>query len=255
MSAATLAGFLAMAALVGAGSAFFVGEILGPAVPTATPPLAPDAPAGDDVPSRRALAALLARVDALDANLAAARAEAASLKEGAGEVTARAAALSGRMEEMARREALGGEFTTWEGVGVDGQRAVTEVDNEARQARMRSVQALRRKSEAERWTAARDALGLTPQQEEQLQAALRARSEGLRDALTEVAPGDGGLALRAADPVKARAARATYDEALSAVLTAEQKRRWQEEGYEDALRGTLPGMRAGGRPRKVDGDR
>jgi hypothetical protein len=101
---------------------------------------------------------------------------------------------------------------------------------------------LLQKPEAERWTAIREALGLSPAQEEDLKTAIKERDLALRDAMKvesrEVTAPDGttstAMSVSTPDPEKMRENRRKYDEKVDATLTPEQAKRWREEGYETA---------------------
>ncbi|NUN52043.1 MAG: hypothetical protein HUU06_04530, partial [Planctomycetaceae bacterium] len=111
--------------------------------------------------------------------------------------------------------------------------------------RLRKSGELRRLPEEERWAKAREALGLTGYQEEELKAAIRERSEAMREATKVVASestAEDGSSSRAVtiampDIGKMEEARKRYDDRVSQALNAEQRKSWREEGYEGALGG------------------
>ena len=108
--------------------------------------------------------------------------------------------------------------------------------------RFRRAQELRALSVDERWQKARDALGLTAVQEEDLKAAIKERDEAMRDAMkiTTQDGKDGGagqVTVALPDFEKVRDARKKYDDRVGQTLNAEQSKKWKEDGYEGALGG------------------
>jgi hypothetical protein len=101
------------------------------------------------------------------------------------------------------------------------------------------------KTEEERWTAIRDALSLNTSQEEELKAAIKERDVAIRDMTKvethDVAGPDGttttAMSVSHPDPEKMKDTMRRYDERVNGALTADQSKKWREEGYEAAAGG------------------
>ena len=114
--------------------------------------------------------------------------------------------------------------------------------------RFRKTGELRALSVEDRWQKAREALGLTAYQEEELKAALKERDEANRDAMkvttSEVKGADGSsnqsLSFAIPDMEKIRESRKRYDDRVNQSLNAEQAKKWKDDGFEGAL-GAGPG--------------
>lgn len=112
-------------------------------------------------------------------------------------------------------------------------------------ARMKKTLELMGKPEDERWAAIREALSLTDLQEQELKAALKERDLAMRDMTKieshEVTGPDGNVSnvmrVSAPDPEKVRETRRKYDDRVNASLTADQSKKWKDEGYEAAAGG------------------
>jgi hypothetical protein len=246
-----------VAAMTGAG---IVGGVVGAMLGQGdarpeTGRAAPSVTVGSGEPDEalaKEIASLRARLDEMQASVAAATAEATRIQ---GEVererataaearkrieaieTANATAaanahgaLAGRSFRLAGADGAGGEVLRFTGAGSE---------------QMKKVQELRALPEDERWAKARDALGLSGGQEDELKAAIKERNEALRAAITvENRGADGGapasgeaISVRAPDIEKLREARKKYDDRVSSALTPDQSKKWRDEGYEAALGG------------------
>jgi chromosome segregation ATPase len=189
----------------------------------------------------RELEELRGRVDVAEASASRAALEVAAVR---GELEEAKAALA-RVEEAARQRL--DRAPTPEGELVPVAEHIAHAV-EARLGgstdlaeRLRRVSDLRRRPVEERWASVKEALGLTATQVEELQAAVKERDEATRAAIQEAraARGDGGgraVAVRP-DRAKLEEARRRYDERVGQALTADQAKRWREDGHEDALRG------------------
>ena len=113
--------------------------------------------------------------------------------------------------------------------------------------RLKRTMDLRQKPEEERWAAAREALGLTLSQEEELKTAIKERDQSMRDAMKvesrEVKDADGNgtqaVTISMPDPEKMREARRKYDDRVGSALNQEQAKKWRDDGYEGALGGGM----------------
>ncbi len=97
---------------------------------------------------------------------------------------------------------------------------------------------LRKLPEDQRWQKAKDDLGLTWNQVEDLKKAVADRDAAMKDAkTTETKPGtDGGtITVTRSDPAKAAHAQADYQDRVNAALSDEQKRNWRSKGYDNAF--------------------
>ncbi len=110
--------------------------------------------------------------------------------------------------------------------------------------RVKKAMDLRNKSEEDRWAATRDGLGLSGGQEEDLKAAIKERDDAIGKSLkvlTDNTTGDANnsttVTVAMPDPEKMRDARKAYDDKVTSTLSADQAKKWREEGYEDSFRG------------------
>ncbi len=216
-----------------------------------SPAPAPAEPAPRDAALDREVAALRARLDEMQASVGAATAESGRLrvevdqeKKAATEARAR---LAGLEAGAARAGALP--------VAIDGGRemalgqlrgSVFAVGaREGLPERVKKAFELRQKTEEERWAAVREALGLSGGQEEDLNAAIKERDQAMKDAVKVTSDGAGGadgngntaITISTTDPEKAAEARKAYDDRVTSTLTADQAKKWRDDGYEDAFRG------------------
>jgi hypothetical protein len=108
---------------------------------------------------------------------------------------------------------------------------------------------LRALPEKERWDKAREDLGLTPSQEQDLRTAIEERDRAMDEAMvtekTEPGAKGGTLTVRRLDSDKAAAANRTFKERLGASLNEEQRGKWKSGGYDHAF-GKMPGAAGGG---------
>lgn len=221
----------------------------GPTGPDPAPRAAPvPASPGADAETRRSLADLLNRVEGLEANLRMANEETARLRD-ALEVERKDGAAA-REKLAALEEAGAAAANAFPGrafrLGQPGeaqpQVALAALSGNLPE-RFRRMQELRSLPEEERWQKAREALGLTLYQEEELKAASKEHAESHREAMkittqeTKSAYGTSTQAISIAMPdmEKMREARKRYDDRVSQALNAEQAKKWREEGYEGAL--------------------
>jgi hypothetical protein len=217
-------------------------------------PAAPAAPAGDaraaDSDLAKEVAALRAKVEELQAAATASSAETAGLRASLERQEKAAAESRSRLEAVEAAGsrpvapmpvALSTEAREALGDRLRGRLAVLASNTDSVGRLTKSLE-LRMKPEEERWTAAREAIGLTAGQEEDLKAAIKERNQAIQDALkvtTESSGSDGNVAVRIAspDPEKMREARKAYDDRVNQVLSADQAKKWRDEGYDDAFGG------------------
>ena len=245
LTAAGVVGGVVGALLMGSGDAPPAAGNPGPRV---------EAPSAAKAPlSRGDLDALRNRVEALEANLGAAQEETGRLRNDLAEARKAGEAAAGRLEALESSASAGGgdrptgqvgSFNLGNGEEIQLLRArAMELAGSAGSAeRFRKMRELRKLTEEERWAKTREALGLTPYQEDELKGALKERGEALREAMktTEVSTGGDGstaIAIAMPDPEKMREARRTYDDRVANALNTEQAKKWRDEGYESAMGG------------------
>ena len=237
-----------VAALTGAG---IVGGIAGALVaqgtaadpargPVAVTESAPDL-RGMDESVARELTALRARLDEMQASVATASAETTRLQAELVKERDASAERAKRIEALETAGAAAASHAPALG------RALRSLDGDIRLEgalgdRMKKSAELRALPEEERWTKAREALGLSGGQEEELKAAIKERAEAMRAAVVvenkadNASPAAGeGLTVRMPDIEKIRDARTKYEERVNATLTPEQSKKWRDDGYEAAL--------------------
>jgi len=100
--------------------------------------------------------------------------------------------------------------------------------------------ALRKLPEADRWQKAKDDLGLTWNQVEDLKKAVAARDEAMKNAMTtdkvNKTDGSGGtFTIQRSDAGKAAHAEADYHDRVNATLDEQQKKNWSSKGYDHAF--------------------
>jgi hypothetical protein len=256
MKAAALAAATGAAGVLGGViGAFLAGG--GASSPAAAPPAAPVAaePAAGDL--AKEVASLRARLEEMQASVVHASAETTRLKD---EVAAERKEAAER-EKVAAATAAG--IHRLRGLraprGKDGSApqlleegdtpvfAMAAVDGAGLPERFRKAMELRRKTEDERWAAAREALGLTATQEEELKAALKERNEAMNGAMkitsTENVAPDGtksnAVTIAMPDAGKLEEARKRYDDRVAGALNQDQARKWKDDGYEQAMGGGL----------------
>jgi hypothetical protein len=260
MKAAALAAATGAAGVLGG----VVGALLagggGPAAPAAPAP----APAAAD-PAAEALAkevaSLRARLEEMQASVVHASAETTRLKEEVAaerkEAAARekAAAAGGLHHRLRGLRPVPGKDVSTPQLLEEGDASVfvmAGADGTGLPERFRKAMELRRKTEEERWAAAREALGLNATQEEELKAALKERNEASQGAMkittTENVAPDGtkstSMNLALPDPAKVEEARKRYDDRVAATLTQDQAKKWKDDGYEQAMGGGMGIARA-----------
>ncbi len=103
---------------------------------------------------------------------------------------------------------------------------------------LRAGLGLRKLPEAERWTKAKDDLGLTWNQVEDLKKAVADRDAALKDAMTtekKTGPNGGTITIQRPDSGKLAHAEANYHDKLNSTLGDEQKKSWRDKGYDHAF--------------------
>lgn len=192
------------------------------------------------------------RVEVLEANLGNAVQETSRLREelaaatkASGEARERLAALETRPaggEAGAVASALQRMQEAQRAVAIEGAPIAISGFGE----RFKKMSELRALPPEERWAKAREALGLTTTQEEELKAAIRERDEGMQEVVKaamqarEDAARDGAADAargRAFDLVKMQEVRRRYDDRVAQTLNADQQKKWREEGYDRAMGG------------------
>ena len=97
---------------------------------------------------------------------------------------------------------------------------------------------LRALPEADRWQKAKDELGLTWNQVEDLKKAVTDRDAAMKDAMTKetkAGPNGGTITIQRPDPGKAAHAEAAYHDRVNATLNEQQKKDWGSKGYDHAF--------------------
>jgi hypothetical protein len=108
--------------------------------------------------------------------------------------------------------------------------------------------ALRKLPEADRWEKAKDDLGLTWNQVEDLKKAVAARDEAMKNAMTtenKTNANGGAVTIKRPDAGKAAHATADYHDRVNATLNEDQRKSWNSKGYDHAF-GSGPVGGAGG---------
>jgi hypothetical protein len=101
---------------------------------------------------------------------------------------------------------------------------------------------LRALPEADRWQKAKDELGLTWNQVEDLKKAVSDRDAAMKDAMTKetkAGPNGGTITIQRPDAGKAAHADAAYHDRVNATLDERQKKDWGSKGYDHAF-GSAP---------------
>ena len=98
--------------------------------------------------------------------------------------------------------------------------------------------ALRRLPEAERWEKARDEIGLSNIQEDEIKSALAERDKAIEESM-EVERDESGrstrISVRSMDLEKTRAANQAYRRRVDNTLNDDQRKNWSEKGYDNAF--------------------
>jgi len=97
---------------------------------------------------------------------------------------------------------------------------------------------LRKLPEADRWQKAKDDLGLTWNQVEDLKKAVADRDAAMKDAANvekKTSPTGGTITISRPDPAKTAHAQADYHDKVNAALNDEQRKNWQAKGYDHAF--------------------
>jgi hypothetical protein len=243
MKAAAVATVALAAGTVGG----IVGAFLAPspaAAPAAGRPERAAPPDDSAAALRREFEELRGRVDVAETAAGKAASEAAALRKELEDARAALVRVEGRVNDAAAAAPIASEALSLS-VAADRLRSLSL---EGMPERMRRTTELRAKPLEERWTAIRDALGITIAQQDELVAALAERDEALRAALTgpRMAEGDGGTTAVRVDREKLAEVRKKYDDRVAQALSSEQLSRYRNDGYEDAVRGgtTLSGRTA-----------
>ncbi|MCE9637900.1 MAG: hypothetical protein K8T90_19540 [Planctomycetes bacterium] len=128
-----------------------------------------------------------------------------------------------------------------EGVRLDGGSLVIDDAMKVRLAGLSEGLRLRMLPEADRWKKAQDDLHLTDGQIDNLKAAITARDTAMRESMqieTSNENGNSNITIRRVDPAKAATAQQEYDRQVTNVLDSEQKKSWDEKGYNRAFGGS-----------------
>ena len=97
---------------------------------------------------------------------------------------------------------------------------------------------LRALPEADRWQKAKDELGLTWNQVEDLKKAVTDRDTAMKDAMTKetkTGPNGGTITIQRPDAGKMAHAEAAYHDRVNATLSEQQKKDWGAKGYDHAF--------------------
>jgi hypothetical protein len=97
---------------------------------------------------------------------------------------------------------------------------------------------LRKLPETERWQKAKDDLGLTWNQVEDLKKAVADRDAAIKDSANvekKTGPNGGTITISRSDPAKVAHAQADYHDRVNQTLNDEQKKNWQAKGYDHAF--------------------
>ena len=101
---------------------------------------------------------------------------------------------------------------------------------------------LRQLPEADRWQKAKDELGLSWNQVEDLKKAIADRDTAMKDAMTKdtkTGPNGGTITIQRPDPAKSAHAEAAYHDRVNSTLSEQQKKDWNSKGYDNAF-GSAP---------------
>jgi hypothetical protein len=245
LTASGIAGGIVGGLLVQGGSS--------PAAPhPGSPASSPAEPDPRDAALEKEVASLRARLDEMQASVGNAATESGRLRT---ELEKQKKAGSEARARLAGLEA-GGMPTGPLPVSFEGGRAfavgqlrgtVVGMDGQGLPERVKRAFELRQKPEEDRWAATREALGLSGGQEEDLKAAIKERDQAVKDTVKvtgDLTGADGtgntSITISTSDTDKVREARKAYDDKVSSTLTADQAKKWREDGYEDAFRGGGP---------------
>jgi hypothetical protein len=105
-------------------------------------------------------------------------------------------------------------------------------------AGFRNGLALRQLPEDQRWEKAKDDLGLTWNQVEDMKKAIADRDAATRDAMTtekKTGPNGGSITIKRPDPAKMAHADADYHDKVAKTLSEDQRKSWQSKGYDHAF--------------------
>jgi hypothetical protein len=97
---------------------------------------------------------------------------------------------------------------------------------------------LRRLPEEERWAKAREDVGLTNVQEDEIKSALAERDQAIEESMQierDEENENGRISIRHMDFEKTRAANEAYRKRVDNTLNDEQKKSWRENGYDNAF--------------------
>ena len=99
---------------------------------------------------------------------------------------------------------------------------------------------LRLLPEEQRWKRAREELGLSQVQEDEIKAAITARNDALSTALDVRKDHEGEgvtMTVKTVDPASIRKAQEAYDKRVQNVLNDEQRKGWKDGGFDNAFGG------------------
>ena len=115
-------------------------------------------------------------------------------------------------------------------------------------AALKSGLDLRKLPEADRWQKAKDDLGLTWNQVEEMKKAVADRDAAMKDAMAsekKTSPAGGTITIQRPDEGKMAHASADYHDHVKAALNEDQRKSWQSKGYDHAF-GSSPFGAMGG---------
>jgi len=221
--------------------------------PAGTGAASVEAPARDEALGKE-VADLRARIEEMQGAVAASSQDATKLRADLERERKASAAARTRLESLEKGEGRkdGGDVILPPGVEMGavplqlGKFAVEGgVAGSAINARLKKTLELMRKPEDERWTAIREALSLSSGQEDELKAAIKERDLAMRDLTKvethEVTGPDGStttaMTVAHPDPEKVKDVHRKYDDRVNANLTADQAKKWRDDGYESAAGG------------------
>jgi hypothetical protein len=254
MNGKDLAIALAGAALVGGAAGAAASLALAPKAGTAPAAVPPDVlyrlKSAEDALAKTKTALEESRKSVNELSERVAAAEIKSAKQAAGV----APVASGRTTRIGRHagpvEVGKGETAEpeqlIEGLGDDVKVQMEHVLNGMEMARgasedladLRSGLELRKLPEADRWQKAKDDLGLTWNQVEDLKKAVADRDTAMKDAVTtekKTNASGGAVTIKRSDAGKAAHAEADYHDRVNAALDESQRKNWSSKGYDHAF--------------------
>lgn len=205
--------------------------------------------------AKEATSRLNERVTSLQIDVGAAREEAAQASRAASETRPEASAEDGQATRPGRAKRpfvfRGGEALAPGGrVLLGGKEGSADVALEALRGQMPEISkrleslgkglGLRVLPEAERWKKAQDELRLSDGQVQFLKDAVAERDKAMKEMMVETsedAEGGSRITIKRLDPAKAAQAQSDYQRKVAQTLDSEQKKGWDEKGYDNAFGG------------------